>query len=645
MNSLNFDLMNIVVDSSDKCLLFSAEELKQFILQTTGKNLSVQNKTDGKAFYLAVDEEFYKTTKIEDAFKVDFLNGDVLLSGCTPRAVLYAVYDFVEKFLGVKFLSADYIHVEKITALQAPLLSYQSIPDFPVRQFLAKSVEDDLFSARLRLYSENYKIKEEYGGTVKWNGKYGNNHSLLWFTKPAGFFEKGEEKYNYPKYFLNEKGKEHAHVYQLNYKGEAIDICMSDGITDDGEIDESMEISAFKLVLETLKGLIRDTDHKYFPIGQMDHTEECMCEKCVSRAKKFTRAGLNVIFANLLMREIRKWMQEEGIEREIYLVIFAYNYSTLAPVKRENGKIIPLVKADPNICIRIAPIRANCYFPICSNMHFLPYKRIINEWSAVCDKTMFWTYHTQYHGFLWFFPTMHNWSEDLKYFKSVNTEYLFMQSNHCDKVDWKANMELYVASKLLWDVNAGPYEVRNEYIDLFYGVCAPYVKEVLQIFEENYANMADRSEKMRRRIYREVHNEDIEFPDNMPTELICEKLEKEAAAEWTKNVYFSIYGSEIGWYENQPKELLEKQFELLEKAKCEAIKSQEFERLISELEKIELTVRFMILLNYKNYYGEDGYENYKQEFSKLANKTGLKYIAEGMLLENVIDKLKLNYFL
>ena len=645
MNFQDLKNLQIVVNSSDACLRFASEELKDFMLKCVGANIDIVEKPLAKAIYVGCGKTFEKFDYSTDAFSVIFEDGNIYLLSQKPRGVLYAVYDFVEKFFGVRFLTVDYTYIPSICELQNNPVSYSSAPSFPVRQYLAKNVENDLFSARLRLYSENYRIREEYGKHLELNGKYGNNHSLLWLTKPAGFFEKGEERYNYARYQLNEKGKEHAHVYQFNKNGEAIDICMSDGITDDGEIDESMEVSAFKLVLSTLKDLILTTNDKYYPIGQMDHTDACQCEKCVRRAEKYTRAGLNVIFGNLLMRELRKWMKEEKIEREIYLVFFAYEYSTLAPVKRENGQAIPIVKADPNLCVRIAPIRANCYFPICSDMHFLPFERIISEWRTVCDKIMIWSYHTQYHCFLWYFPTMQQWYEDLNYYKSLNVEYMFMQSNHCESVDWKANMELYVASKMLWDTSRDPYQIRNEYIDLVFGNCSEYVKEIIDIFDKNYLEIAKRSEKMRRRIYKEVNGEYLSFSNDLSTEQICDKLQKEAIAEWTKNVYFSIYGPEIAWYELQPIELLEKQMKLLEHAKCQAFTSPDFERIVSELEKIELTLRFMILFNYKCYYGENGYVEYKNKFLELCKKTGFETIAEGKKLSDVKGDYKLNYFM
>ena len=306
---------------------------------------------------------------------------------------------------------------------------------------------------------------------------------------------------------------------------------------------------------------------------------------------------------------------------------------------------VPLVVADPNLCVRIAPINANCYYPINSINHFDPFERIIDEWSLVCKNVMLWTYHTHYHCFLWYFPTMHKWVEEMKYYKERNVQYLFMQSNHLEPVDWKANMELYVASKLMWNTNLNPIEVRDEYLDLTFGESSKYIKEIIEVFDLYYAQIAKHAQSMRKRLFNEVNGVEYALSADVATEVIAKQLRKEAEVEWLKNVYFSVYSLDVGWYENHPVELLEKQIDLIEKAKGVAISEPDFERIINEIERVELTIRTMICFNYKYYYGEGGYEGYKKELVDLADKLGFVKIGEGYKLKDKIDNLKLNYWL
>ena len=206
-------------------------------------------------------------------------------------------------------------------------------------------------------------------------------------------------------------------------------------------------------------------------------------------------------------------------------------------------------------------------------------------------------------------------------------------------------MELYVASKLMWNTKLNPLDVRDEYLDLTFGASSKYVKDIIEIFDSYYAEIAVRAQKMRKRLFNEVNGVEYAFSEEISTDVMAKQLRKEAEAEWLKNVYFSIYSPDIGWYENHPIELLERQIDLIEKAKGAALSETDFDRIINEIERVELTIRTMILFNYKYYYGENGYEDYKKELVNLADKLGFVKIGEGYKLKDKIDNLKLNYWL
>lgn len=609
-------------------LRFAAEELCKFIEKSMGFIPEIRESSGGaeqKAIYIGCGKEVPgELNSSEDGFAVICEGENIFLVSPSFRGVIYAVYDFSERFLGVRFLTRDYTYIPELRGFITEPRTYISVPDFPVRTFLTKNISDcDLFAVRNRMLGDCFKIRDEYGGNIKW--RYSNHAMLRYVPKEI--------------YFTSENRAVNAHLYQLNEKGEPIDVCMTDGIDENGEEDESMPVSAFKIVLESLKKIIADDENcNYISIGQMDHTDACSCPKCVSRAKKYGRGGINVIFGNLLLKKLRAWMAKNGLKRNIKLVFFAYNYSVYAPVCRKNGRIIPAVKADKDLIVRIAPIGANCYYPIDSDMHFYPYKRIIDEWRAVCDKIMLWTYHTNYKCYLWFFPTMQHWAEDLRYFKESGTEFLFMQSDHTEAVDWKADMETYVASKMLWDCSSDPYALRREYIDLMFGAAAEYVVKIIDIFEKNYARIAENSQKVRHEFNLALFGKDPEFPFETSSEKVAEVLRKEADAEWTKNVYFSIYHLEITWAKVQPKELLKEQMRLLTEAKGAVCGDIGAERIITALEKIELSLRFMTAYNYKEYYGEEGRDEYIAEFFALCDKLGYEKIGEGRNMAALKDK-------
>ena len=361
-----------------------------------------------------------------------------------------------------------------------------------------------------------------------------------------------------------------------------------------------------------------------------------MANRLAKAEKKFGRGGMNIRFANALSRELKQWLKQQGIEREFYLVIFAYNYSSMPPVKWENGQYVPIdetVKAEDNVVVRIATIKENCYYPLQSDMHFVPISKQIAGWKAVCKNIMTWTYHKNFKCFLWYFPTIQHWKQDCKFLKDNAVFYNFMQSNHLEKTDWISEIELYVAGKMLWNIETDPYAVRKEFIRLFYGVAAPFVNKIIRIFDGNYKKIAKKSEKLRRQTFLKVNGIPLKEAFGIhDMNALGNMLLEESKEEWTHNVYFSLYHKEIMWAKSQPKELLEKQLALVfaakNKVKAKKYQKDDENRIILGLEKIELAVRFMILYNYNEYYGEKGKAEFAKRFVELCDKFNYEYIGE-----------------
>ena len=90
----------IIIDSSDACIKFASEELKKFVFESTGVALEITNNNAGKGIYVGCGKIFCEDNLPDDSFSVVFENGSVYLLGKNPRAILYATYDFIEKFFG-----------------------------------------------------------------------------------------------------------------------------------------------------------------------------------------------------------------------------------------------------------------------------------------------------------------------------------------------------------------------------------------------------------------------------------------------------------------------------------------------------------------------------------------------------------------
>ena len=106
-----------ISENANECVRFASEELRDFIKKCTGAELKIISRAENsdKPFISVGNTEEYKKL----GFKFDFstLNGDgffiktfgknVYINAQCDRGVLFGVYDFIERFLGVRFVAKD----------------------------------------------------------------------------------------------------------------------------------------------------------------------------------------------------------------------------------------------------------------------------------------------------------------------------------------------------------------------------------------------------------------------------------------------------------------------------------------------------------------------------------------------------------
>ena len=64
------------------------------------------------------------------------------------------------------------------------------------------------------------------------------------------------------------------------------------------------------------------------------------------------------------------------------------------------------------------------------------------------------------------------------------------------KTNWMSTMKAYLYSKLYWNPDFSVYELYNEYVNLYYEIAAPYIKEYMNIMDEHFARIDDNEEIM-----------------------------------------------------------------------------------------------------------------------------------------------------
>ena len=566
----------IIPQGADAAIGYASEELEYFFKSTTGATIIVGEDTGteyseetklislGKtsALNAAVGEPDY-TDFGTDGFFIKTVGKSVFIDGNTGRSVLYGTYDFIEKVLGVKFLTAERTYMPSLVKAELYSMNEREIPAIRNRLFLDyDTMTNYTFITRTRQTGEYANLSAEQGGGMKWfDGLPGETfhptHNTIYYVDPSTYQE-------HPDWFLWSNDT----VKELHYS--------NTGILADGTVDKSLSESLVLEVFENLKRFIQNSDAVYFMLGQMDISYTCECEECLRQEKLYGRSGMNIRFINALSDLVSEWMKQENIDREIYLMTFAYSWSVKAPVD-ENGDILdPTVIPRDNVIVRIAPITMHNYFSFTDERQANDTRTLIEEWSKVAGRMMTWTYHTSYGSYFTYYPTMHTWKDNLQTLIEIGCEYNLMQSTYNEKNNWQSYIDFYVGSKMMWDPSLDATTLRDEFITYYYGIIADEVKEFIDNFDMQYA---------------------LFFDETYQAGLVNKPNSSIQGAS-------TLYSAELytwGFWQRQL-DLLDEMNRKIEQSDL-PIGEKDF--YFDEIKKISLTPYFMIIMSYDNYFQND----------------------------------------
>lgn len=480
----------IVTDGGNECRKYGAELLQDYIFKCMGVRLKIVfgAPEKGKNFFSVGVYDFVRGEVKEfdylllngDGFRTVPVKGGLVFDAKTDRGLLYAVCDFIETAFGVRFLTYNAEYVPECRSFLMPETEKISVPDIARRTYLIGSVyepsQDLDFAVKARSVGYFIKIDAKHGGG---NGVYGrNNVHNFHFYVPFEVY-----------------GNDHPEFYRFMYVNDNIHptIDLTNGITDDGRLDESMDVSVAKIVIEEMKKDIDAyPDVDVFNFTQEDGPYYYDSDRNRELEKKYGRSGILVRFCNVIVRELNKYVKAKYKYRVIKLLTFAYSYAQKAPVKYVNGKAVPVddtVIADENLIIQMA-FFSNGYYSY-FDPHNKELMRQIDDWSAVCGQFWFWAYDINFHRYQYFYDSFHNIGDNMKGFKKIGVQYLLMQGAHECLNEWQCNMRAYVYNKLMWNGEQDADALLKEYRDLYYGPASDTVNRVIEHFHAHYKKLVD----------------------------------------------------------------------------------------------------------------------------------------------------------
>ena len=502
---------NVVISQSASATeKYAAEQLVKYVYKVTGKTISYE--TDGaysggkiisigrtasfESSGLKADETSLKT----DGFVIKSKGNSLYICGGGDRGTLYGVYDFSEYFLGVKFLTADVTYIPENADASVYKADRTEIPAFDYRVYLDPSSffndSVELTTAR-RFTSEYLKIPESAGGNLKWYQGYDTHNSLQW-VKVTKYVKNGKIDPAYISAFSNDGTNVVIDEYMGGLCLYAADLCYTDGINDDGTYntettneDGMVRKTAIGMAIEGMTEVIKnDKDgNNYYLFGQSDiYNRPCLCTRCSAASKKFGDSGIMIRFINALAKAVERFAAEEGIERDIDIVTFAYQWSAQPPVDKNADGSLTVKDATcvprNNVTVRLAPIGMNRFVNYShSAQDYNAYgSDYMEKWATVCNKFMVWDYTTYNPRHYWWYPAYTTWHDRLTTMKEMGVVYAMLQSNYQERTIYQTIFEPYVASKMLWNPDYDMNELIEEFNRYYFGeVGGAYATEYVSL--------------------------------------------------------------------------------------------------------------------------------------------------------------------
>ena len=396
---------------------YAAGEIRKYLKKSTGADLGIST-SKGKSSKII---KLFVDTKLDpDAISIKTDNGNLYISGGSPKSVLFSAYEFLEQYVGVRFYSPKAEKIPSLTNLNVDKnLEYSYTPKVSVRTVHSKLFyKNHEFADKLRVTSEAFPF---YVPKAK-------VHTFHRFMPETKFYKK------HPEYYA-----------LVNGKRIPAQLCLTNE-------------DVFKIVCDSVAELFKkNPDKNVLSVSSNDNTQYCKCPKCAAIDKEEGNpSGTMIRFVN----RVAKKFPDKTIST------LAYQYTRHAPK----------TKPENNVLITLCSIEADRSAPIAEKTK--DFTKDIIDWGKLGAKLRIWDYTTQFTNFLAPFPNIETLQPNIKLFVDNNAKWIFEQHSH--NTSELFELRSYLTSKLLWNPDADVKAIIKDFTEGYYGKAGIYVRNYIE---------------------------------------------------------------------------------------------------------------------------------------------------------------------
>ena len=453
-------VVELVPDKNPACIE-AAKLVEKYLSKSTGSSMKVPAGSPQILFKI-------EKGKLDiEGFRFSFPTaGKMVITGGGPNGVKYGALEFVEQFMGVRFLYPGPAgeHVPKLKNLSIPMKEFSDAP-----KYYTRILDSGRWHKSRKAYFDWYPYLR---GEQPKRLAIGHN---LYHMFPVAKYGRTN-----PDFYPVINGKRHIP------KPPRTTVHWQPCMTNPAVIKE-----AVRMICDAFA---KDPNLRTWSLGQTDGYGYCECENCkkfysakdtLNDLKAFDRSLLYVQFCNRIAEEVTKKYPDAKFS------IFAYGPTSFAPAGiKLHHSLVPVITYD----------RLNWVDPERKAKDLKRQK----EWSAISAEVCWWDYFGSNRYIL---PrvTPHHAANQLREGYNLLVRHAFIQhtplgvDGYTDEQIWAEGPMAYVTYKMLWD----PFQDENKILDDWYRAAvgpeaAPYLRNYFERLEKFWTKDMPRSDWFKR---------------------------------------------------------------------------------------------------------------------------------------------------
>lgn len=353
---------------------------------------------------------------------------DIEIEAGSEQAMVYAVYDWLERIAGCRYYSRSYEYIPFDANLTVCFEEYHFSPVLEYREILYRDYSDPDFAEKHKM-TPSSKRDENWGFWC---------HSFYTLCPPEEYFDE------HPEYFA---------LYEGKRVGENAQLCLSNP-------------DVFEIVLKNLKKhMAEKPDAKYWSVSQNDNAAYCQCEKCREMNE---RDGSPIGSVLNFVNRIAEHFPDKVIST------LAYWYTRKAPAVTRPGD---------NVHIMLCNIEANRGLPIETDEKSAGSRQELLDWKEICQNVFLWDYCIQFRNLVSPFPNLRVLGPNIRFFVENNVRSLFSQCNREIGGEFH-ELRGYLLAKLMWDPYINEREVMIDFLNGYYKQAGPLILQYIDLIHD-----------------------------------------------------------------------------------------------------------------------------------------------------------------